>query len=437
MKRKATDSGAGTQSKRPKEPLADYCDVETRTNDAGEIIWPASMEAIEAARKFLKECASSHAKTIIVPDKDADGLDAGVIIYRTLTALGLEPDLIEVHLIAKNTNVHDESERQAMGAKNPKFIIVVDQGSRGAPPVVDSLDVQTLIIDHHLSDDFPENATVVSACHYPPVATSALLTYEICRTLHPDIASSCGWLCAMGTHGDLGNTLKWKPPFPDMTEVFKAHTKKAVNDAVSLINAPRRTAKFDVISAWQALLAANGPKDVLNNTRLLDARTEINEEVERQTHTPPKFSKDGKIAVLRINSAAQVHGVIATRWAGYLNSKALEIIMVANSGYRDGFVNFSCRIARSARSRDPPVNIIESLKAAADLDEDDLVERMGESFARGHKEASGGIIPVKEFEELMVLMQIGEKPDPKPGDAVKAKKASPQKNNLMNYFGKK
>ena len=129
--------------------------------------------------------------------------------------------------------------------------------------------------------------------------------------------------------------------------------------------------------------------------------------------------------------------------AGYLNSKALEIIMVANSGYRPGYVNFSCRIARSARSRDPPVNIIASLKAAADLDDTgDLVSRMGESFARGHKEASGGIVPAAEFEELMGLMKIGEKPDAKAEDATtkqaKAKvKASSQKNNLMNYFGKK
>lgn len=111
--------------------------------------------------------------------------------------------------------------------------------------------------------------------------------------------------------------------------------------------------------------------------------------------------------------------------------------MVANSGYRPRYVNFSCRVARSARSRDPPVNIIESLKAAADLDPGDLVERMGESFARGHKEASGGIIPAAEFEELMALMKIGEKPDPKPEDAAKTAKASPQKNNLMNYFAKR
>ena len=113
--------------------------------------------------------------------------------------------------------------------------------------------------------------------------------------------------------------------------------------------------------------------------------------------------------------------------------------MVANSGYIPNMVNFSCRIARCARSRSPPVNIISSLKAVADLDTTDLVERMGESFARGHKEASGGIVPVKEFEELMTLMKVGEKPDPVPGEERRTKKMtkeSPQKNNLMNYFGK-
>lgn len=80
----------------------------------------------------------------------------------------------------------------------------------------------------------------------------------------------------------------------------------------------RRTAKFDVITAWEALLAANCPKEVLSHRRLLSARAEINEEVERQTHTAPKFSKDGKIAVFRIHSAAQVHPVIASRWVSVL-----------------------------------------------------------------------------------------------------------------------
>lgn len=71
-----------------------------------------------------------------------------------------------------------------------------------------------------------------------------------------------------------------------------------------------------MITAWEALLEAKSPKELLNNKKLLSARAEVNEEVERHTHAPPKFSKDGKIAVLRIHSAAQVHPVIATRWVG-------------------------------------------------------------------------------------------------------------------------
>lgn len=390
--------------------------------------------------RLIAGSSRSHAKTLIVPDKDADGLSAGVILYRTLTALGLDESNIDVHLVKKGRNVHDDDERAGMAEKEPGYIVILDQGSRGGPPVVDRPATKSLIVDHHLSDEFPEGAKVVSACHYPPVSTTSLLTYEICKTLHPDIATSCSYLACIGTHGDLGNTLKWLPPFPDMTETFKTYTKKSINDAVSLLNAPRRTAKYDVITAWTALLQSHDPKELLSNTRLQSARFEINEEVEMNTHTPPHFSQDGRVAVLKINSQAQVHPVIATRWAGYLHSKALEIVMCANYGYLDGMVNFSCRIARTARNRDPPVNIIDSLKAAADLSTDGLRDRMGESFARGHKEASGGIVPSEAFEELMALLKIGVKPEKKdeepPKKKIKTIDKSPQKNTLGNYFKK-
>ena len=104
--------------------------------------------------------ASAGKKTLVVPDKDADGLDAGVILVRTLSVLGLARQLIEVHLLGKHATVHDETERQAMGAKDPGYIIVVDQGSIEAPPIVDNPDTKSLIIDHHLSDKFPKDATV-------------------------------------------------------------------------------------------------------------------------------------------------------------------------------------------------------------------------------------------------------------------------------------
>ena len=400
--------------------------------------------------------ARSGKKTMICPDKDADGLSAGAILRHTLILLGLDEDLIKVHLLTKGNTVHSPGEREKMLQHQPDYVFVIDQGSRSGPPLVDK-EHTGLVIDHHYaqSTDFPKDAEYITACHSPPVATSSLLTYLLCEPLHEEVRSKCDWLAIVGTHGDLGNTLKWEPPFPDMKDPLKRYTKKLLNDVVSLVNAPRRTASYDVISAWDALATTPEPATVLKNTRLLAARREVNDEVERCTHAAPKFSADGRIAVFRIKSEAQVHPVIATRWSGHLQSKALEIVLVANEGYLPGKVNFSCRIPRCARNRDPPVDIIQSLRAYASLpdvppdgesgveleEKLPLLQRLGDGFARGHVQASGGIVDADEFEELMRLMKIGvkaeKKDDEKKSPAKKKAGIDPgQKNTLAGYFGK-
>ncbi|MDI1488147.1 MAG: hypothetical protein OHK93_007421 [Ramalina farinacea] len=180
MKRKA-DAVATPEPKRSKNPEAAYCDAEPQRDGDGKPIWPASFAAIAAAQAFLRDwygtsngclwsadcsgSAKSGERTLIVPDKDADGLDAGVVLHRTLLLLGHKREEIAVHLPAKHATIHDESEREAMQAKDPKYIIVVDQGSREAPPVVDSKETRSLIIDHHLSDKFPKDTTVSPSGH--------------------------------------------------------------------------------------------------------------------------------------------------------------------------------------------------------------------------------------------------------------------------------
>ena len=72
---------------------------------------------------------------------------------------------MDVHLVRKGSNVHEERERQGMLEKKPKFVIVLDQGTRGGPPVINDSEAKCLIIDHHLSDDFPQNATVGSTLY--------------------------------------------------------------------------------------------------------------------------------------------------------------------------------------------------------------------------------------------------------------------------------
>jgi hypothetical protein len=175
MKRKADSSNKELARKTIK--VQDYCDVQPKRDQNGNAIWPAPESQMDAARDFLTNwyaqilsisgisilndnSATSQKRTLIVPDKDADGLSSGVIIHKTLVKLGLDPKLLDVHLVQKGSNIHEDDERRLMSEKSPKFVIVLDQGSRGGPPVIDDPSAQCLLIDHHLSDDFPKDATV-------------------------------------------------------------------------------------------------------------------------------------------------------------------------------------------------------------------------------------------------------------------------------------
>lgn len=117
---------------------------------------------------------------------------------------------------------------------------MLDQGSRGSPPLATNAEV--LIIDHHLSTSFPEKAIICSACNHLPVATTSLLTLVVVEPLLATADSStleeCEWLAVLGVKGDLGEW-KWDPPFPGALHdrVSKTHTKKALSEAVSLLNA--------------------------------------------------------------------------------------------------------------------------------------------------------------------------------------------------------
>jgi hypothetical protein len=387
--------------------------------------------------KLTFSSARAQKKTLILPDKDADGLSSGAILHHTLTTLGLSPSLISVYFPPKGSNIHDQTTADTISAIAPSYIFILDQGSRKTPPLTPQPHT-CLLIDHHFADEggFPEGAEYVTAHDCPPVATSALLTYHICLPLHPELADKISWLCALGTHGDLGTTLKWQRPFPDMTSTFATHTKKSINEAVALVNAPRRSAAYNVADAWAAVLSASSPREITKSDKLAEASAEVRRETERCAHTPPKFSADGTIALLTIRSAAQIHPVIATRWAGHLKSAKLEVVMCANEGYLPGQVNFSCRVARVARVREgaEKVDIIRKLEGIVEGDKG-LRERLGESFARGHKEASGGIVGEKEWEELKGLMGIGEGERKKA--EVKGKEKVGQKNTLANYFVKK
>ncbi|PCH32970.1 DHH phosphoesterase [Wolfiporia cocos MD-104 SS10] len=418
---------------------------------------------MDVARTFLRDCAAAKLPTLILPDKDADGLCSGLILYCTLLALGLPPSLLSVHFVAKGSNVHSAEERAQIALFDARYVVLADQGSRPGPAIVNHPEAKALIVDHHLSNEFPNGAFVLSSAHHEPVATSSTLAYLLCRPLIPptapgNIMEKLEYLCVMGTMGDLGTSFKWEPPFPNMRACTKKWTKKVLGDAVSLLNAPRRCARYNVRAAWDALWDAPSPRALVSPSsphaqRLYDARAEVRAEVERCTHTAPVFSGDGRVALVRISSGAQVHPLIATRWASTLKSARLEMVMCANSGYLPGVgvTNFACRVARCTLSRAKPktrvqsadvgedgINIIEMLKGYA-ARVPGLQEAMGEDFARGHKQASGGIVRTEQFERLWAAMLAAE-PEvtegKRPRKKLRAAEAPVQKNTLEGWIKK-
>jgi len=75
--------------------------------------WPAPADKIEQARSFLRDCAALKKPTLIVPDKDADGLSAGLVLWRSLVLLGLPEELISVHFLTRGNSLFCDAERWA------------------------------------------------------------------------------------------------------------------------------------------------------------------------------------------------------------------------------------------------------------------------------------------------------------------------------------
>ena len=104
---------------------------------------------------------------------------------------------------------------------------------------------------------------VVSAYGHEPVATTSLLAYVLCHELHDSLEDKVAWLGILGTFGDLGSSVKWDPPFPDMGSAIKQHGGKTkYSQAVSLLNARKsQTVSLSIccnsdavgVTCWSAL----------------------------------------------------------------------------------------------------------------------------------------------------------------------------------------
>jgi hypothetical protein len=338
--------------------------------------WPADHAAIAAAKRFV---AAASARVVVASHNDVDGLSAAVIMTRTLAAAGAA---VQVLPGRRGEHVHQDAMRHRIAACRPDSLVVVDMGTRYGP-IIPGL--PTLVVDHHSAKGgVPDGVLLVNGYDREPIAPSSVLAHVICQDLPGNENSA--WLAALGAIADVGTAA----PFASLIG-FQARGT-AWSTAISLLNAARRAPENDAETALRVLQRAADVRDIVDardpDVARLDAyRRAVQAEGDRVSHVPPQIY--GNAAVLRFASAAQVHPIIATRWARRM---APAIVIAANEGFLADRVNFAARSHAN-------VDLLQWLKALP------FTPSPGSEYANGHPRATGGSLSIDDFERFMEVLR--------------------------------
>ncbi|MBP1807257.1 DHH family phosphoesterase [Rubellimicrobium aerolatum] len=327
-----------------------------------------SSEVAQAFRAALgrMEPGGSEGPLLVLGHFDADGLSAAAILGRGLERGGRR---VALRIVGKGENPWSPDLGAELAGHNPAGLLVTDLGIREGDILPG---VPTVLIDHHVPTGTPGEAVVISGNGWEPEPTSALLAYWCAQAIGP--AEDLLWLAALGLIGDMSG----EAGFAELAEAQARYGKTALRDAVSLVNAPRRTVAADPSPALALLLRCDSPKELLRGghpetERLHAAKAEVAAALDAAKRVAPKVR--GDVALIRFASGCQIHPLIAQQWRGRLRDK---IVLAANTGYREGWVHFAARTATGT-------DLIRFLAAHRPPGAD-------EGYGSGHAQATGGAL---------------------------------------------
>ena len=329
-------------------------------------------------RVFAQEVERFGPEPMVMGHFDADGLSAVAILARTLSGS-------TVRLVGKGENPWSEAIGSEVADQAPGGLIATDLGVREgdiAPGV------PTVLIDHHVPTGTPGEAVVISGNGCVPEPTSALLAYWCAQAV--GAGDDLLWLAATGLIGDMAEDAG----FSELEEAQKRYGKTTLRSAVSLINAPRRTALADAAPALALLMKCSSPKELLSGdhpetAELLAAKEEVKAEMEVARRVAPKVR--GEVALIPLASPCQIHPLIAQQWRSRLKDK---VVIAANKDYRPGWVHFA---ARTAAGHDLIHFFAERRPEGA-----------GSEYGSGHRQASGGALRIPEWNRFVTALGFPE-----------------------------
>lgn len=306
---------------------------------------------------------------------DADGLAALAILARSLPGS-------EIRVVGKGETPWTDHVRAELEHCRPSAIVATDLGVREGDILPGT---PACLIDHHVPTGTPGEALVISGHGCEPEPTSALLAFWACGS--PD---DLLWLAAIGLIGDMAE----EKGFSEMAAAQQRYGKTALRNAVSLINAPRRTASADASPALALLMKCDSPKDLLSGAhpetaQLVAAKEEVKAAMDDAKRVAPKVR--GDVALIALDSPCQIHPLIAQQWRTRLGDK---VVIAANKAYRPGWVHFA---ARTGGTQD-------LIRFFADR----RPEGAGTEYGSGHRAASGGALRIPEWNRFVAALGFPE-----------------------------
>jgi single-stranded-DNA-specific exonuclease len=340
--------------------------------------------ALKAFKGFIKQIDKSD-RVVCLHDSDADGVTAGVVLQKAMKQLGFTN--LKRLAPTRERNAWAQSSKDLIAAERPAFLFVMDLGSQ-ANKIIENVPV--CFIDHHRPGGALAEDTLISAYTWNPVPNTSLIVYDLFSAL-TDV-SQYDWIAAIGTISDLGE----KAPFDLLETTRQKYTAKWLKESVSLVNAARRASNYEPEIAALALLSFSNPKDLVNSDsaeveRLREAKREVNIELNEARKAAPTFA--GNVALIRMNSPCQIHPLIAQSWRTRLPK---YIVIAANEGFMPGKINFAARTS------------VEGLSVLDFLRQFKLQNVGTGSYGQGHDQASGGVLPVEAWNELLGKMGFSE-----------------------------
>lgn len=347
---------------------------------------PQTPNDLASTFRLALEGFTRNRRAMILGHFDADGLSAMAILARAFEKTGHPFDL---RVSGKGENPWSPALRAEMAGQRPGGLLLLDLGVREGDILPG---VPTILVDHHVPMGRPGDAIVLSGHGWSPEPTTSLLAYWCAQGIGP--TEDLLWLAALGVIGDMAEG----SGFPEVSEAQARYGKTALRDAVSLINAPRRTASADASPALALLLRCNSPKELLSGdhpetARLREAKAEVAVALNAAKRVPPKLR--GDVALIRFASPCQIHPLIAQQWRGRLRDK---IVLAANTGYRAGWVHFA---ARSATGTDLIGFLARHRPPGA-----------GEEYGSGHAQATGGALRPADWNAFVVGLGFPEEQVP-------------------------